>query len=164
MRRLVFRQAMGTATRCFLALAGLFCFFPTYDLLIRPAWFAGVPVLRLGMLPFWIIALGAMALGLVLLTAAILGLSRRVTFDPQAGEMRERGAGAFGLRFQRRHAFRDLGIPSVRRDESSDGPARFEVVVPRAGYKRPIVIETYADELGASDAAHRIAAVLESRI
>jgi hypothetical protein len=156
--RLVFRQTMSPGLRCFIAVAGLFCFFPTYDLLIRP----GVPVLQLGMLPMWIIVLGAGTLGALLLVAAILGLSRKVVFDAQAREMRELGAGSFGLRFQRRHAFADLGAPSVRRDESSDGPTRFEVIVPHAARKRPIVIETYADEPGASDAARRIAAVLAS--
>ena len=56
---LVFRQSMSIGLRWFLAGAGLFCFFPTYDLLIRP----GVPVLVLGMVPMWIISLAAGALG-----------------------------------------------------------------------------------------------------
>lgn len=153
---LVFRQTMSPGLRCFIGAAGLFCFFPTHDLLIRP----GVPVLQLGMLPMWIISLGAGTLGAVLLGAATLGASRKVVFDARAREMRELGAGSFGLRFQHRHAFADLGVPSVRREDSSDGPARFAVIVPHAARGLPIVIDTYDDETGASDAVRRIAKLL----
>lgn len=143
------RDALG-------AVAGLFCFLPAHELLIRP----GVPVLRLGMLPMWIVSLGALSIGVPLIAAAILGISRTVMVDPHATDLRELGAGAFGLRFQRRHAFRDQGQPTVRRDDFTDGPPRCEVVVPNAARKRPILIETYADETAAGDAARRIAAVL----
>ena len=153
---LVFRQSMSIGLRWFVAGAGLFCFFPTYDLLIRP----GVPVLVLGMAPMWFIALGAGALGLVLLIAAILGPKRTVIFDSARRELRDLGAADFGLRWSRRYPFRDLGAPSVMRVTETDGPDTWRVVIPCAGRSQPLGIESYKDEAAAQDAANRIAAVI----
>jgi len=153
---LVFRQSMSVGLRWFVAAAGLFCFFPTYDLLIRP----GVPVLALGMVPMWLIALGAGALGLALLAAAILGPARTVIFDPAARELRDRGAADFGLRWSRRYPFRDLGAPTVMRVHETDGPDTWRVVIPCAGREQPLSIETYSEETSAQEAANRIAAVI----
>lgn len=158
MSRLVFRQIMPPAMRVVLVAAGLFCFFPAYDLLIRP----GVPVLQLGMLPMWIIALGAGALGIVFLLAGILGLSRRLIFDAVAAELRELGAGAFGLRWQNRYAFRELGAPAVQRETDSEGPTRFAVLIPCMRLKQRLRVDSYDTEAEAADVAQRIATVLES--
>lgn len=151
---LVFRQSMSVGLRWIVGAAGLFCFFPTYDLLIRP----GVPVLVLGMAPMWFIAVGAGALGLVLLVAAILGPARTVIFDPAARELRDLGAAGFGLAWGRRYPFRDLGAPTVMRRHESDGPDTWRVVVPCAG--KPLDIESYDDEAAARQAADRIAATM----
>ena len=132
-----------------LAGAGLFCFFPTYDLLIRP----GVPVLVLGMAPMWFISLAAGALGSALLAAAILGPARTVIFDPVAGELRDLGAADFGLRWSRRYPFRDLGTPTVARVHETDGPDTWRVMIPCAGRKQPLGIESYPDEATAQQAA-----------
>ena len=156
MNRLVFRQTMTPGIRYVIAGAGLFCFFPTWDLLIRP----GVPVLQLGMVPMWIIALGAGALGLLLLAAAILGLSRRLIFDAVAAEVRELGAGAFGLRWQNRYLFRELGAPAVQRETDSEGPTRFAVMIPCARLKHRLRVDSYDTEAEASDIARRIADVM----
>jgi len=153
---LVFRQRMSKGLRWFLAGAGIFCFYPTYDLLIRP----GVPVLQLGMAPMWAITLGAMALGLVLLAAALFGPRRTLVFDPAAREVRELGAADFGLRWRRRYAFRDLGSPAVRREEDSDGPAYYRVVIPCTSRKQPIDVERYDDEASARKIVEQIAAVM----
>lgn len=153
---LIFRQSMSTGLRCFVAGAGLFCFFPAYDLLIRP----GVPVLVLGMIPMWFIALGAGALGLALLAAAILGPTRTVIFDPATHELRDHGAADFGLRWSRRYPFRDLGAPSVARVYETDGPDTWRVEIARAGRTRPLGIESYKEEAAAQEAANRIAAMI----
>lgn len=153
---LVFRQSMSIGLRWFVAGAGLFCFFPTYDLLIRP----GVPVLVLGMAPMWFIALGAGALGLVLLIAAILGPKRTVIFDSARRELCDLGAADIGLRWSRRYPFRDLGAPSVMRVTETDGPDTWRVVIPCAGRKQPLGIESYKEEAPAQEAANRIAAVI----
>ena len=156
---LIFHQSMSTGLRWFVAAAGLFCFWPTYDLLIRP----GVPVLQLGMVPMWIIALGAMALGLLLLAASALGISRTVIFDSKAAEMLELGAGSFGLRWRRRYAFSDLGKPAVMRIEDSEGPPSYRVAIPCAGKQQPVEVETYADEVAARETVARVAALLAQR-
>jgi hypothetical protein len=153
---LVFRQNMSIGLRLFVAGAGLFCFLPTYDLLIRP----GVPVLQLGMAPMWFIALAAGALGLALLAAAVLGPKRMVIVDPAARELRDLGAADFGLRWSRRYPFRDLGAPTVERVEDSDGPPTWCVVIPRGGRTRPLDIESYRDEATAQQMAARIASVI----
>jgi hypothetical protein len=154
MTPLVFRQSMSVRLRWIAGAAGLFCFFPSHDLLIRP----GVPVLQLGMVPMWIIALGAGALGLALLAAAILGPARTVIFDPAARELRDLGAAGFGLAWGRRYPFRDLGAPTVMRHHESDGPDTWRVIVPCAG--KPLDIESYDDEVSAQQAAARIAAAM----
>ena len=147
---------MSIGLRWFFAGAGLFCFFPAYDLLIRP----GVPVLQLGMAPMWVIVLGAGALGLALLAVAILGPARTVIFDPAARELSDLGAAGFGLRWGRRYPFRDLGPPAVMRVHESDGPDSWRVVIPCAGHEQPLSIESYQEEAAAQDAASRIAAVI----
>lgn len=151
---LVFRQSMSVGLRWIVGAAGLFCFFPSYDLLIRP----GVPLLQLGMAPMWFIALGAGALGLILLGAAILGPARTVIFDPKMRELRDLGAAGFGLAWSRRYPFRDLGAPDVMRRHESDGPDTWRVVVSCAG--KPLDIESYSDEADARQAAASIAALL----
>jgi len=153
---LVFRQSMSIGLRWFVAGAGLFCFFPTYDLLIRP----GVPVLVLGMVPMWLIALGVGAFGLALLAAAILGPKRTVVFDSAARELRDLGAADFGLRWSRRYPFRDLGTPMVMRVHETDGPDTWRVAIPCAGREQPLGIESYQEEAAAHEAANRIAAVI----
>jgi hypothetical protein len=140
---------------------GVFCFVPVYDLLIRPSGFS-LQIPELALLPAWFIVLVAGALGLALIVAAILGLSRQVVVDAKMRELRELGAGAFGLRFRRRTDFRDLGAPIVRRQYRESGPDNFVVQMPRASGKRSIVIETYADEAGANEVARKIAALLAS--
>ncbi len=157
--QIVFQQTMTGAMRWIIGAAGLFCFFPTYDPLVRP----GVPVLQLGMLPMWIIALGAMSIGVLLLAAAILGISRTLIFDAAAGEMRELGAGAFGLRWGRRQNLRDLGAPEVSRETDSEGPTRYAVMIPCSGRKQRLRVESYDDEAAAAATAQRIAALLLKR-
>ena len=153
---LVFRQSMSKGVRWIVAAAGLACFFPAYDLLIRP----GVPVLVLGMLPMWVIALAAGAMGLLFLTAAILGPARTIIFDPARAELRDLGAAGFGLRWGRRYRFRDLGQPTVLRLTDSDGPTTYRVMIPCAGLKQPLGIETYDDEATARETAARLAALI----
>ena len=153
---LVFRQSMSIGLRWFAAAAALFCFFPAYDLLIRP----GVPVLALGMVPMWLISLAAGALGLFLLAAAILGPARTVIFDPATRELRDHGAADFGLRWSRRYPFRDLGAPTVERVCETDGPDSWRVAIPCAGRERPLGIESYQEEAAAQEAANRIAVAI----
>ena len=153
---LVFCPNMSIGLRLFVAGAGLFCFLPSYDLLIRP----GVPVLVLGMVPMWLIALGAGALGSALIAAAILGPKRTVIFDPATRELRDHGAADFGLRWSRRYPFRDLGTPSVERVTETDGPDTWRVTIPCVGRKQPLGIESYKEEAAAQEAANRIAAVI----
>ncbi len=147
---------MSKGVRWIVAAAGLFCFFPAYDLLIRP----GVPVLVLGMVPMWIIALGAGGMGVLLLTAAILGPARTIIFDPAKAELRDLGAAGFGLRWGRRYRFRDLGLPTVLPITDSEGPTTYRIMIPCAGQKQPIGIETYDDEAIARETAARLAALI----
>src|SRR5262245_37638426 len=115
MNALVFKTKLGPIERVVLAAAGLGCFWPTYDLLIKP----GVSVLQLGMVPMWILSLLAMALGVGLLAGAVLGLLHVLIVNPRTGYLVELGAGSFGIRWRKRYAFRDLGPPIVVRDDSS---------------------------------------------
>src|SRR5690606_9714464 len=91
--KLVFHQPLGWVARTILIAGGAFALSAPHELLIRP----GVPLLQWGMLPFWLIGVVAGLVGAVLLLAGILGLTRTVTLDAAARELRVDGNGSFGI-------------------------------------------------------------------
>ena len=153
---LTFHQPFGTAARVIVGIAGAATLLAPYELLIRP----GVPVFTPAMIPLWIIALGALSIGVVCAAAALLGLPKTVTFDTAQRAMRTQADGSFGLRLHKSYPFADLGAVTVTADDNTDGPTRYRLAVAITGRRHPYEIETFAREADAQTAAERVRAVI----
>jgi len=102
--KLVYRQQMTIVTQILLVVFALPCLLPLYRLIILT-----VDQLEDLTRPRGDIALVLLAIGAMTLAVALSKPSRTVTFDPLAREMVVLYAGAFGLHWQRRYSFCDLG-------------------------------------------------------
>jgi len=153
---LVFRQPLGIFARIVLGAGGAFALSAPHELLIRP----GVPLLQWGMLPFWIIGIVAGLIGALLLLAAILGLTRTVTFDGAAREMFVDGNGSFGIGWRTRYRFADILELNVVEEPQSEGPARYALQAIVANASGPVEIDTFPSEAEAIGAEARINAVM----
>ena len=114
------------------------------------------------MIPLWIIALGALSIGVVCAAAALLGLTKTVTFDTAQRVMRTQADGSFGLRLRKDYPFTDLGPVTVTADDDTDGPTRYRLAVAITGRKQPFEIETFARDADAKAAAERVRAAIEA--
>ena len=154
----VYYEPISAFTRVFLFLAGLVPFLAPYELLIKP----GVPVFRLGMIPFWVIAIGATCLGLLLIAAAVLGFNKTVRFDRKRRLLILRADGILGFTRVWTLDFGHLGMPVVRRDDSSEGPPDYRLEIPVRGRRRPMEIAVFKAETEAIAQADRLRIILES--
>lgn len=154
--KLVFRQPLGWIARVFLIGGGALALSAPHELLIRP----GVPLLQWGILPFWLIGVVAGLIGAVLLLAGILGLTRTVTFDAKARELRVDGNGSFGIGWSERYAFSDILELDIVKHEQSEGPPRFVLHAVVARAKGPLEIDTFGSEREAIAAEAKIQALM----
>jgi hypothetical protein len=154
--KLVFHQPLSWFTRAFLIGGGALALSAPHELLIRP----GVPLLQWGMLPFWIIGVVAGLIGAVLLLAGILGLTRTVTFDAAARELRVDGNGSFGIGWSERYPFADILELGIVKLEQSEGPPRFVLQAVIARAKGPLEIDTFSSEHDAIGAEGKIQALM----
>ncbi|NLH83149.1 MAG: hypothetical protein GX458_20270 [Phyllobacteriaceae bacterium] len=148
---------MGPAVRVLLGGFGLFTFLAPWELLVRP----GHPF-ELAELPFWLVSLGALAVGLPMLAGEILGLAREIVVDFDRRLVVETTRGDFGLRFCRALRFADVVAVEMVENDWSDGPSTWEVVARIAGARRAWSIHTFSGRQAAEalrdDLATRIAA------
>jgi len=154
----VYHEPITIFTRVLLFLAGLVPLLAPYELLIRP----GVPVFQLGMFPFWVIAIGASCVSLLLLAAAVLGFTKTVHFDRERRQMTLRADGIFGLSHVRTYAFERLGMPGLRRDDDTEGPPVYRLEIPVAARRRPIEIAVFKTEPEATIEADRLRMILKA--
>jgi hypothetical protein len=154
--KLVFQQPLGWIARVFLIGGGALTLSAPHELLIRP----GVPLLQWGMLPFWLIGVAAGLIGAVLLLAGILGLTRTVTFDAAARELRVDGNGSFGIGWSERYTFADVLELGIVKLERSEGPPRFVLQAIVTGASGPLEIDTFASEHEAIAAETKIQALM----
>ena len=154
----MYYEPISALTRIFLLLAGLVPFLAPYELLIKP----GVPVFRFSMIPFWVIAIGATCLGLLLIAAAVLGFNKTVCFDHKRRLMILRVDGILGFTRIWTYDFGNLGMPIVRRDDSSEGPPDYRLEIPVRGRRRPMEIAVFKAETEAIAQADRVRIILES--
>jgi hypothetical protein len=150
--KLVFHQPLGWFARTLLIGGGVLALSAPHELLIRP----GVPLLQWGMLPFWVIGVTAGLIGAVFLLAGILGLTRTVTFDAKARELRVDGNGSFGIGWSERYAFADILELDIIKQEQSEGPPRFVLHAVIARAQGPLEIDTFASEREAIAAEEKI--------
>jgi hypothetical protein len=154
--KLVFQQPLGWIARVFLIGGGALALSAPHELLIRP----GVPLLQWGMLPFWLIGVAAGLIGAVLLLAGILGLTRTVTFDAAARELRVDGNGSFGIGWSERYTFADVLELGIVKLERSEGPPRFVLQAIVTSASGPLEIDTFASEQEAIAAETKIQALM----
>jgi hypothetical protein len=154
--KLVFHQPLGWIARVLLIGGGALALSAPHELLIRP----GVPLFQWGMLPFWLIGIVAGLLGAVLLLAGILGLTRTVTFDTNARELRVDGNGSFGIGWSERYAFADILELDIIKQEQSEGPPRFVLHAVIARAQGPLEIDTFDSESAAIAAEAKIQALM----
>lgn len=154
--KLVFHQPLGAIARIVMVAGGALALSAPHELLIRP----GVPLLQLGMLPFWIIGVAAGMIGAVLLLAGVLGLTRTVTFDAALRELRVDGNGSFGIGWSARYAFADILELDIVKHEQSEGPPRFVLQAVVSGASGPLEIDTFPDEGEAIAAQAKIEALM----
>ena len=153
----VYCEPISVFTRVFVLLAGLVPFLAPYELLIKP----GVPVFRLGMIPFWVIAIGATCLGLLLIAAAVLGFNKTVCFDRKRRLLILRADGILGFKRIWAYDFAHLSMPVVRRDTSSEGPPDYRLEIPVSGRRRPMEIAVFKTETEAIAQMDRLKTILE---
>lgn len=152
--RVAFHQPLGVVSRLLLGGVGAAAFLAPYELL----WKAGVPLFRTAMIPFWLIGLAAAAIGTLFLTAAILGLTRTVTFDPESRLMIVEGNGSFGIAWRSRYSFSEILELTVIEDPQREGPSRYVLQAVVANARGPVEIDTFRDLAGvraAEAAVHR---------
>ena len=154
--KLVFHQPLGAVARIIMVAGGAFALSAPHELLIRP----GVSLLQWGMLPFWIIGVGAGLIGAILLLAGVLGLTRTVTFDAAARELRVDGNGSFGIGWSARYAFADILEFGIIKHEQSEGPPRFVLQAIVTGASGPLEIDTFGSEGEAIAAQAKIDALM----
>ncbi len=155
-RKLVFHQPLSVISRVILGLGGALALSAPHELLIRP----GVPLFQLGMLPFWIIGILAGLIGATLLLAAILGLTRTITFDADARMLFVDGNGSFGIGWRARYTFADILELNVIPDSPFDGPRRFVLHAVVANARGPVEIDTFESEMAALEAKAKIEALM----
>jgi hypothetical protein len=154
--RLVFRQPLGAVARIVMAFGGALALSAPHELLIRP----GVSLWQWGMLPFWIIGIALGLIGAVFLLAAVLGLTRSVTFDAQAREMVVDGNGSFGIGWRTRYRFSDVLEIGILQDAQNQGSARYTLQAIVADTAGPLEIDSFANEGEAIAAEERINALM----
>ncbi len=143
-------------TRVMCALGAAVCLMAPYELLIKPS----VPVLRWGMLPFWLISLGAMTVCTMLAIAAVFGFTRRMEFWGIRHELVIRWHGDFGVRVTRRYPFSDLSRVDAHETSDSDGPNYYTVTLYRPGKGRPIAVQNFAERAAAEELAKRVTRII----
>ncbi len=154
--KLVFRQPLSALARIIFVAGGALALSAPHELLVRP----GVPLWQWGMLPFWIMGIVAGMIGALLLLAGVLGLTRTVTVDGPARELRVDGNGSFGIGWSERYTFAEVLELGILKDEQKEGPPRFILQAIVAGAKGPLEIDTFASESDAIAAEGKIQALM----
>jgi len=146
---LVFRQQMSIGTQLMLAVFGLLCQLPFYQLVMLTD---EQELTR----PRGDVALVLFAIGVTMLAVALSRTSRTVTFDPSAREMVVLRSGSFGPRRQRRYPFRDLGSATVVRATGALAGAGYRAEIHCLCSRRPIKIGDFAHEQAALEIARSV--------
>jgi hypothetical protein len=154
----VYHQPMPVSTRVILVIGAGITLLAPYELLIKP----GVPVFRLGMVPFWVVAGGASLIGVLLLAAAVFGFTKTVRFDFASRRMILRADGIFRISRIWSHPFDRLGMPVVRADSNTEGPPAYRLEIPIDGRRRPFEIATFQTEELAMAEADRLRMLLDA--
>lgn len=154
---IVFHTPMPTFVRILLGGAAALTFLAPWELLIRPR---GDPF-QIAMLPFWIISLGALSIGVPLLLAAIVGAERTVRFDGERRRLIETGRTAGGLTWARAWGFDEVETVMVEEDTFTENGESWDVFLRLRGRKQPFAIASRGSRAAAEALADRLRHVLD---
>lgn len=149
---IVFHTPMPTFVRILLAGAAAMTFLAPWELLIRPR----VDPFHLAMLPFWIISLGALSIGLPLLLAAIVGADRTVRFDAERRRLIETGRTAAGLTWNRAWGFDEIETVVVEKDTFTENGESWDVFLRLRGRKKRFPVAARGSRAAAETLADRL--------
>jgi hypothetical protein len=118
-------ETMSTGIRVFLFLLGLLPWLAPYELLIKPGW-SGFNVMTLF---FAAISLGAIAISLGFIGAAVFGMNQTAIFDLTARTITHRYETAVNALRTKRYSFNDLTKSSVREHNWDNGPNTYSLEI-----------------------------------
>ncbi len=118
-------ETMSTRIRVFLFLLGLLPWLAPYELLIKPGW-SGFNVMTLF---FAAISLGAIAISLGFIGAAVFGMNQTAIFDLTARTITHRYETAVNALRTKRYSFNDLTKSAVREHNWDNGPNTYSLEI-----------------------------------
>lgn len=118
-------ETMSTGIRVFLFLLGLLPWLAPYELLIKPGWTG----FHISTLVFLIISLGAVAISLGFIGAAVFGMNQIVTFDLAAHTITHRYATAVNPWRTKRYSFYDIAKNEIREHDWDTGPRTYSLEI-----------------------------------
>ena len=118
-------ETMSTGVRIFLFIMGLLPWFAPYELLIKPGW-TGFSIMTL---VFAAISLGAIAISLGFIGAAVFGMNQTVTFDLTARTITHRYETAVNALRTKRYSFSDMTKSEVREHDWDSGPRTYSLEI-----------------------------------
>ena len=122
--RISFESRLSPLHRILMALFGLLPLYAPYDLIIRRGW---PDQFTLNLLFPLLICLGAIAVSLIFLSGAFLGVSQRVLVDQATGAIVHENRKLLTGNRTFRHPFPSIDEMNVRTVEGSDGPATYNI-------------------------------------
>jgi hypothetical protein len=118
-------ETMSTGIRVFLFIIGLFPWLAPYELLIKPGWtgFSLITLVFVG------ISLGAIAVSLAFIGAAIFGMNQTATFDLNARTITHRYETIVNALRTKRYSFNDISRSEVREHNWDSGPNTYSLEI-----------------------------------
>jgi len=118
-------ETMSIGIRVFLFLLGMLPWMAPYELLIKPGWTG----FHISTLVFLIISLGAIAISLAFLGAAVFGMNQTATFDLAARTVTHRYETAVNALRTKRYSFHDITKSEVREHNWDSGPNTYSLEI-----------------------------------
>lgn len=118
-------ETMSTGVRIFLFVMGLLPWMAPYELLIKPGW-TGFSIVTLF---FLAISLGAIAVSLGFIGAAIFGMNQTATFDLTARTVIHRYETTVNDLQTKRYSFNDIAKSEVREHNWDSGPNTYSLEI-----------------------------------
>ena len=118
-------ETMSTGIRVFLFLLGLLPWLAPYELLIKPGWTG----FHISTLVFLSISLGAIAVSMGFIGAAIFGMNQTATFDLTARTITHRYETVINALQTKRYSFNDITTSEVREHNWDSGPTTYSLEI-----------------------------------
>ena len=118
-------ETMSTGIRVFLFLLGLLPWLAPYELLVKPGWTG----FHISTLVFLAISLGAIAISLGFIGAAVFGMNQTATFDLTSRTITHRYETAVNALQTKRYSFNDITKSEVREHNWDSGPNTYSLEI-----------------------------------